>query len=185
MKRNGKKFLVFGIGLVIAFAIWTVLIKTVDVKPVGQNGSSIGFAWLNTKFFAATGVHMTLYTVTDWLGIVPVCACAAFAIIGFCQMIKRKSLLKVDSDIILLGVYYAAVMFFYLIFEMFPVNYRPVLIDGVAEASYPSSTTLLVLSVMPTLSFEAKRRIRNAAAANVIVYLTAAFSAFTVIGRLV
>lgn len=185
MKRNGKKFLMFGIGLIFAFAIWTVLIKTVDVRPVGQNGSSIGFAWLNTKFFAATGVHMVLYTVTDWLGLVPVCVCAVFGIIGFCQMIKRKSLAKVDGDIMLLGVYYAAVILGYLIFEMLPINYRPILIDGVAEASYPSSTTLLVLSVMPTLSFEAKRRIKNAAAAAVIAYLTAVFSAFTVMGRLV
>lgn len=42
---------------------------------------------------------------------------------------------------------------------MIPVNYRPVLIEGRLEASYPSSTTLLVVSVMPTLMFQAYRRV--------------------------
>ena len=185
MKRNGKKLLALGILLVSVFAIWTVLIQTVDVKPVGQNGTNIGFAAINTRFFALTGVHMTLYNVTDWLGLVPLAVCMMFGIIGFVQTVRRRSLLRVDYDIILLGIYYAAVILGYLIFEMIPINYRPILIEGRLETSYPSSTTLLVLSVMPTLAFEVKRRLKNMTAIKIIVYLTAAFSAFMVIGRLV
>ena len=169
---------------ILAFVIWTVLIQTIDVKPVGQNGTNIGFAAINTGFFSLTGVHMTIYTLTDWLGLVPVIVCIMFGAVGFFQTIKRKSLLKVDCDITLLGIYYIIVILGYLLFEMIPVNYRPVLIDGRMEASYPSSTTLLVLSVMPTLSFEVKRRLKNAAAVNAITCMAAAFSAFMVIGRL-
>lgn len=185
MKRNGKKLLALGIMLAAAFVLWTVLIQTADVKPVGQNGTNIGFALLNKWFFELTGVHMVLYTVTDWLGLVPIFVCMAFGAVGLFQLIKRKSLLKVDYDIILLGIYYIVVIFGYLIFEIIPINYRPIAINGRIEASYPSSTTLLVLSVMPTLAFQVKRRIKNAAAVRVIVALTAAFSIFTVIGRLV
>ncbi len=100
----------------------------------------------------------------------------------FCYFrIKRRSLFKVDSDIIVLGIYYVLVIFGYLIFEMIPINYRPILIEGIMEESYPSSTTLLVLSVMPTLSFQAKRRIKNTVMKNVIN----TFSIFMVIGRTV
>lgn len=185
MKRNGKKLLILGIMLAAAFALWTVLIQTADVKPVGQNGTNVGFASLNKWFFELTGVHMVLYTVTDWLGLVPIFVCMAFGAVGLFQLIKRKSLLKVDYDITLLGIYYILVIFGYLIFEMIPINYRPIAIDGRMEASYPSSTTLLVLSVMPTLAFQVERRIKGAAAVRVIVTMTAVFSVFTVLGRLV
>lgn len=185
MKRNGKKLLALGIMLAAAFVLWTVLIQTADVKPVGQNGTNIGFALLNKWFFELTGVHMVLYTVTDWLGLVPIFVCMAFGAVGLFQLIKRKSLLKVDYDIILLGIYYIVVIFGYLIFEIIPINYRPIAINGRIEASYPSSTTLLVLSVMPTLAFQVKRKIKNVAAVRGIVALTVAFSAFMVIGRLV
>lgn len=185
MKKNGKKLLISGIMLILAFILWTILIQTFDVKPVGQNGTNIGFAAFNRRFFELTGVHMTLYTVTDWLGLVPVFVCMIFGGIGFVQLIKRKSLFKVDYDITLLGIYYIIVIFFYLIFEMIPINYRPVPIDGRMEASYPSSTTLLVMSVMPTLIFQARRRLKSFALKRVIAVFTVSFSVFTVTGRLI
>ena len=73
----------------------------------------------------------------------------------------------------------------YLIFEMFPINYRPILIDGRMEASYPSSTTLLVLSVMPTLVFQTKRRANSVIFKKCISMFSMLFSAAMVIGRLV
>ena len=66
---------------------------------------------------------------------------------------------------------------------MFPINYRPVFIEGRLEASYPSSTTLLVLSVMPTLSFRAKYRLKRVGLQKAIRIFAAVFSLFTVIGR--
>ena len=132
-----------------------------------------------------TGVNITLYNVTDWLGLVPLIVCMVFGILGFGQLVKRKSILKVDYDIIVLGVYYVIVIMCYLLFEMLPVNYRPVLINGFMEASYPSSTTLLVLCVMPTLSFQLNRRLKNNKAKLTITALSVAFSAFMVCGRLV
>ncbi|MEE0873848.1 MAG: phosphatase PAP2 family protein, partial [Ruminococcus sp.] len=103
--------------------------------------------------------------------------------LGLCQLIKRRSLIKVDADIILLGLYYVLVIFGYLFFEMVPINYRPILINGFLEASYPSSTTLLILSVMPTLNFQIDRRAKNPTAKKTIKALSAIFSAFMVIGR--
>ena len=180
-----KRNLLAGAGLIGAFALWTVLIRWVDVQAVGQNGTKIGFADFNVRFHQLTGVHMTLYTITDWLGLVPIFICLCFGVLGLVQLIKRRSLLSVDPDILLLGIYYVLVIACYLIFEMIPVNYRPVLIEGRLEASYPSSTTLLVLSVMPTLWFQANRRVSNAMIRKAVAVFVVTFSVFMVIGRLV
>ena len=174
-----------GILMIIAFAIWTGLILIIDVQPVGVAGTEVGFANVNVWFHELTGVHMSIYTITDWLGLVPIFVCFMFGSIGCWQMIKRKSVLKVDLDIILLGAYYAIVILGYLLFEMFPINYRPILIEGRMEASYPSSTTLLVLSVMPTLCLQANHRLRNWQINKIISVLTIGFILFMVIGRLV
>ena len=180
-----KRNLLAGAGLIGAFALWTVLIQCVDVQAVGQNGTKIGFADFNVWFHRLTGVHMTIYTITDWLGLAPIFICLCFGALGFVQLVKRRSLLKVDPDILLLGLYYVLVIACYLIFEMIPVNYRPVLIEGRLEASYPSSTTLLVLSVMPTLWFQANRRVSNAMIRKAVAVFVVTFSVFMVIGRLV
>ncbi len=185
MKTKENRLLIRGLLLILIFAVWTVLIMTVDVKPIGQNGTDVGFSVLNTWFHKLTGVNMMLYNITDWLGFVPVFICMGFAGFGFFQLIKRKSLLRVDGDIILLGIYFITVIFFYLIFEEFPINYRPILIEGRMEASYPSSTTLLVLSVMPVFSFQAEIRIKKEAVKKLIRIFVITFSLFMVIGRLV
>ena len=185
MKRKEKNTLIWAMGLLAAFAVWTLLIQTVDVQPAGVKGTDIGFAGLNTWFHQLTGVHMNLYTITDWLGLVPVFVCMVFAALGLSQLIRRKSLLKVDPDILLLGVYYIVVIGCYLAFEMISINYRPILIEGRMEASYPSSTTLLVLSVMPTLTFQADRRLGSETVKTVIRLFSVFFSAFMVIGRLI
>ena len=180
-----KRNLLTGVGMIGVFALWTILIQCVDVQAVGQNGSRIGFADFNVWFHQLTGVHMTIYTITDWLGFVPIFICLCFGVMGLVQLIKRRSLLRVDSDILLLGVYYVMVIACYLIFEMIPINYRPVLIEGRLEASYPSSTTLLVLSVMPTLMFQVNRRVSNTMIRKAVAVFVVTFSVFMVIGRLI
>lgn len=182
---KSKNELCIGIMLLMTFVVWTVLIQIVDVQPIGQNGTNVGFATLNSWFHKLTGVHMVIYTVTDWLGLVPVFVCMIFGGKGVAQLVKRRSLFKVDYDIIVLGIYYIVVILGYLIFEEFPINYRPILIEGVMEASYPSSTTLLVLSVMPTLIEQSGRRVKKVAIKNIVIILTSIFSLFMVIGRLI
>ena len=183
--KDRKKYFLIGSIFVMMFALLTILIMTVDVQPVGQNGTDIGFAGFNTTFHEMTGVNMLLYTITDWLGLVPILICMIFGGVGFIQLVKRKSLLKVDKDIIILGIYYIIVIMAYLIFEMIPINYRPIPIEGIMEASYPSSTTLLVLSVMPTLVDQTDRRISDSFIKKLIGIFAVLFSIFMVTGRLI
>lgn len=185
MKKNEKKSLLIGSIFLAMFAVWTVLILTVDVQPLGQNGTGIGFATFNCWFHHFTGVNMVIYTITDWMGLVLVAICLSFAGMGLVQLIKRRSLFRVDADIMILGVYFVIVFLAYAIFEMIPINYRPILIEGKMEASYPSSTTLLVLSVMPALIEQIQRRLSGITAKRIIKIVEIAFSAFMVIGRLI
>ena len=181
-QKNG---LITGAGLLLAFTLWTVLIQCVDVQAIGPEETRVGFAALNDWFHELTGVHWLLYAVTDWLGLVPILICFCYGIVGTVQWIRRRSLFRVDSDIILLGIYYLLVIFGYLFFEMVPINYRPVLIDGYLEASYPSSTTLLVLSVMPTLRFQTDRRCGNPRLRKITAVFATLFSVLMVSGRLI
>ena len=185
MNKYVKKRLICGCVFLMVFALWTKLVCVVDVKPWGANGSNVGFASVNIWFYSVTGTNMTLYSVTDWLGLVPVAVCFVFAVMGLVQLVKRKSLLKVDVDIILTGIYYIVVFAFYFIFEMIPINYRPVLINGIMEASYPSSTTLLVLSVMPALVLLTERKLKSLRIKKIFSCTVMFFSAFMVTGRLV
>ena len=183
--RKERNNLRAGAVYLLLFGVWTVLVQKIDLQVAGETGREVGFATLNSWFHQLTGVHMKLYMVTDWLGLVPVAICLLFAAIGFAQLVNRKNLLKVDADLLLLGVYYVLVILGYLVFEMVPINYRPVFIEGRLEASYPSSTTLLVLSVMPTLVFQAEHRLKRPRVKEIVRVLAGCFSAFMVVGRLV
>lgn len=185
MCREKRRYFIVSLLLVAMFVLWTVLVCLVDVKPIGPRESVVGFATINAFFHNLFDVNMTLYTITDWLGLVPIVFAFGFAVLGLIQWIKRKSILKVDHSILALGVFYILVIGAYLLFESVVINYRPVLIDGYLEASYPSSTTLLVLCVMTTAIIQLKTRIRNRPVRSVVTALLILFIAFMVIGRLV
>jgi len=185
MKRNIRKNLLMAAGLLAAFGLWTAIICVVDVQWIGPQGSSVGLAGVNRLFHQLTGVHMMLYDLTDCLSLVPVGCAMGFALLGLSQWIRRKSILKVDRSLLVLGGFYIVVMAAYVFFEMAVINHRPVLIDGVLEASYPSSTTMLVLCVMPTARMQLQERIRRGKLRQCISFAIDAFTVLMVAGRLI
>lgn len=178
MRKEKRQLGVLAAVTLAAFVLWTAAVRTIDVRPIGPQGSAVGFAEINGAFHRMTGVHMALYVITDWLSMAPLLFVLGFAVLGLAQWIGRKSLAKVDRSILVLGGFYAAVIAAYLFFELCVINYRPVLIGGILEASYPSSTTMLVLCVMPTAMMQLKSRIRSSACRR---YLLAAMAVFTVL----
>ena len=185
MKKRNRIYLLASAALLLAFVLWTVLVRAVDVAPIGPRDSSVGFAALNGGFHRLTGVHLWLYIVTDWLGLVPIAVAFGFAILGLVQWIGRKSLLKVDGSILLLGGFYIVVMAVYLLFEYVVINYRPILINDVLETSYPSSTTLMVLCVMLGSLVELKSRIKSTWLNKTVSVVIYAFVAFMIVGRII
>ena len=185
MKKEHRRNLLFAICLLVAFLLWTLAIQFIDVQAIGPRESTVGFATINRFVHNLTGVHMSFYTITDWLGLVPLMFVMGFGTLGLIQWIKRKHLLKVDYSILVLGGFYIVVMAVYVLFEMFVVNYRPVLINGYLETSYPSSTTMLVMCVMPTAIMQFNARIKNDILKRCVSSTIIAFIVFMVIGRLI
>lgn len=185
MKKENQKKLCIAICILAVFLLWTAAVQIIDVQAIGPQESTVGFATMNQFIHDLTGVHMSLYIITDWLSLIPLGFVMGFAILGLVQWIKRKHLLKVDYSILALGGFYILVMAVYVLFEKLVINYRPVLINGSLEASYPSSTTMLVLCVMPTAILQFNDRIKNNTFRRCVTFGMTAFIIFMVIGRLV
>ena len=128
---------------------------------------------------------MIWYHITDWLGFAGILTALGFSVLGLIQLIKRKSLKKVDADIYILGAFYLLVIALYCFFETFIVNYRPVLINGYLEASYPSTHTMIICSIMGTAILQWRDRIHKKFLKMTLVLLSTAVIFITVAGRLI
>ena len=185
MKKISLKNLWASVICLTAFVLWTLAVCVFDRAPIGPEGSVVGLAAINEVFYELTGVHLWLYDLTDRLSILPLLVIFGFAVLGLLQLIKRKSLFKVDFSILALGGFYIVVLALYLLFEVVVINFRPVLIEGVLEASYPSSTTMLMLTVMPTAALQMNRLLKKGILKKCVLVLIVCFTAFMVLGRLV
>lgn len=179
-----KKKLYIAWGFLAVFLLFTAAVAFLDVAAIGPEGSAVGFASLNGPFHSLTGVRMQLYEITDWLGLIPVITVLAFALLGLVQWVRRRKLRLVDRSILALGIFYMAVAGAFLLFEKLAINYRPVLINGILEASYPSSTTLLVMCVMPTAILQLRLRIRKAKLRRWVCIVSGVYTALMVAARL-
>lgn len=178
-----KKYV--GLGLLVIFALWTAAVRLVDVQAAGPEGAMVGFAALNQWFHHMTGVNWKLYNATDWLSVVPFGLMLGFALLGLKQWIERKQIRMVDRNLLCLGGMYAVMFVIYAAFEMFVVNCRPVLIKGALEASYPSSTTLLVICVISTAILQCKQRISHFIMRRFTTIALGAFGIFMLVGRVI
>lgn len=185
MKKRIIKDYILGITLIIMFGIFTLLVMKYDIKNIGVNNTTIGFATLNSWFNKTIGTHLMFYSITDWLELLPLLVCACFGLIGLKQLLSRKKIFLVDHDILLLGIYYIIVILLYLLFDKMCINYRPILIEGKLEVSYPSSTVLLVLCVMLTLTFQINRRVKNDKTKIYLETLNNIYIIFMLFGRIV
>ena len=185
MKRENKRLFLVAASALVAFVLWTVLVRVVDVQQIGPEGSVVGFAAFNAFVHGITGVHMGLYELTDLLSVIPLAIIGGFGFLGLVQWIKRKSFAKVDYSILVLGGFYILVLAIFALFEVMVINYRPVLIEGKLEASYPSSTTMLVMCVLPTAVMQLRGRIQNRVLNHGVSFVLGAFMGFMVVVRLI
>ena len=171
------------------FLLLLVLVRTADVAAVGPEGTEIGLSRLNAAVRDALGFHAVWYQITQALGGLAIGVAGAFALVGLTQLVRRGSFWRVDREIGALGFLYAAVIVLYALFEVVIVNYRPVIMPGEehAEASFPSSHTMLVCVVMGSAMLLARRYSGaggNRGACAAAEALCALVIALTVFGRL-
>lgn len=146
MKKGKKNYIYFGI-LLLVFIAFTLLIKNVDVQAIGPENSEVGLATINDAFHGIFNYNELLYKISKYLGYISFLIIGLYGIKGLIQLIKEKNLFKVDKKLLILGGFYVVVLLVYILFEFVIINYRPVLEDGVLEASYPSSHTILSICV--------------------------------------
>ena len=186
-KKNANKFLAGGAVFAVLFLIWIAIIKMVDVSAIGPEGTEVGLAGINKAIHEALGVNMTLYKITDILGYVALLVAGLFALFGLVQLIKRKSLAKVDGAIYALAGLYVVTIGLYVIFEKVIINYRPVVMpDEVAlEASFPSSHTMLACVIFGSAIVMIGKYIDNDMLCKLLIALATVLLILVVVGRLV
>ncbi len=185
MRSNRLRAVIAAAFMMLLFCLFTLAVATVDVQPIGPNGSSVGLATLNGAFAHLVGTHPGWYTITEWLSIAIILVPLCYAALGLHQLLRRRSLWKVDSDILLLGVFYVVVIAFYVAFDLFVINYRPVLIDGVLEPAYPSSHTMIFLCVMGSAILQVRRRFPRTPLCRLVTILLSAIMVITIVGRVI
>ena len=178
-----KKYIIPAV-LFLSFILFTVAVKFVDVQAVGPENSLVGFATINTFVHNFVGEHKVWDHITDFFIVIALFTACTFAVFGFVQLIQSRSILKVDREIILLGGFYVLVVILYVFFETVIINYRPVLAEGVLEASYPSSHTMVLLCVLGTARSVLGKYIKNPMILQSVRIICAVVMVFAVIGRI-
>lgn len=179
-----KRNIIISVILTIVSIVYTILVKTVDVKPIGPNNSNIGFSRLNDAFRSLIGSSTLIYKITEVFGLILLLLVVIYGCIGIGQLISRKKIFKVDREIIILGCLYVLMMVVYVFFEKVVINYRPILIDNELEASYPSSHTILALCVGLS-SLKVSKRYFNKKYIKIINYITIGLMLVVFLGRLI
>lgn len=186
MIQKKKKWLILTIMLAALFILFTLSLKIVDIQAIGPNDSKVSWASLNGKVFDFFGYNKLLFDISDWLGVTALVIGLIYLIIGILQIIKRKSLFKVDFEIIALGGLYLLVIAFYIMFELVVINCRPILTGGTNPApSYPSSTSFVLICLSATSMIQTKRLLKNSLAHKIISLILLVITVFTVAGRLI
>lgn len=165
------------------FLLYTLLVKVVDVQAIGPMNTSVGFATVNGWFFKTLGTNDLFYTLSKIAGIICLAVAFLFAGIGAMQLYQRRSLMKVDKNLLCMGGIFLLVILLYVFFDKVPVNYRPVLEDGALEASYPSTHTMLACVIMGCAMIECGQVVTRKSALKYIRWFCWAMIAITIICR--
>ena len=156
----------------------------VDVQAIGPQLSKVGLGTINKAYWDLIGYNEFWYKVTKYLGVVPFLIVAFYGLQGLLQVIKTKSILKVDKKILSLGGFYVLVGATYVLFEKVIINYRPVLEDGKLEASFPSSHTMLAVCICLSSLLISKYYVKNEKIRKLFDIGTVILMLVLVIGRL-
>lgn len=184
MTKDSRTSLIAAAALSAVFVLFTVLLKLVDVQPVGPQLSKVGFASVNAAFAGAVGYHPAFYTIASVFGILCLVIAACFAFIGAAQLIRTKDIRRVNYRILLLGCLYVCVVLVYLFFELVVVNYRPVMIGDKLSPSYPSSHTMIALCITVSAAIVLRGLLKNRKLARLLGWVSIGIGVLTVLFRL-
>ena len=160
--------------------------KTVDVTVAEATGTDIGLSTVNKAAHGFFGQSELWYEITEILGYAAIALAALFFVIALVQLIRRRSLFKVDRALIALGVLYVVMAAVYLLFELVIINYRPIIMpdSGTIEASFPSSHTMISVVIFGSGAVLVPRFIKNRVLAGCLQAVLVILIILTETGRL-
>ena len=162
----------------------TASVLWIDVAPVAITQSEIGLSTLNLAVRDAVGTSEIWYKITELLGYLAIASAAAFALVGAYQLALRKKFSAVDRDLYCAAGAYGAVAVCYVVFEVLVINYRPILVGGEIEASFPSSHTMLTVALMGVAIHQLSTRISSKILRMICVVFCSMIAAVTTAGRM-
>ncbi len=184
MKKKGLIYMIVATVLAAAFCVLTVLLVSVDVRPAGESGAPVGLATLNEAVFEAVGQNETALAVSEITGLCMIAAVGAFGVLGLVQIIRCKGILRADKELYFMACGLITLAAAYVLFEIFVINYRPVLDQGELAASYPSSHSMLAVAVAGMGMAYIVRRVKSNALAYTLYGLLNVAAVVTVCCRL-
>ncbi|MBQ6504629.1 MAG: phosphatase PAP2 family protein [Flexilinea sp.] len=162
----------------------TIIVATVDVQPVGVEGTNLGLATINTGFFSRVGQSETFFKISKVAGYICFATAGGFGIFFLLQLIQRKSLSKVDRNLSVLMLLYILTLSLYLLFDkVLIINYRPILRDKGLESSYPSTHVMIAWVVMVSAIDQWSIYIKNEKTLTVVVICSFAVMLVTILAR--
>lgn len=181
--RPAKKSIIPTIVMLVLFAALAVSLEFVDRQPIAADGSLVGYGTFNAAFNQLTGVDWNLYSGTEFGGYLAIASMIVFFAEGLRQLIKTRSFARVDHAIYGLAIAYVIMLALYVAFDKVALNYRPVLVDGVLEPSFPSSHTFLAIGTMGCASVWVKARLEKPQS-TIVIIVCVLLALCVVVGRL-
>lgn len=146
LKKIFNKYTIIGGVLLFLFILLLILLMTVD--RANNIYKQIGLFSFN-KLFLVDYSNEAWDEFSDVILYISLLFILGLAIYGFYQLSKKRSLFKVDKDIIFIGCGLAILAFVWLVFDkLIDVNYRPIAISGTAQTSFPSTHTMIAAFVL-------------------------------------
>ena len=183
MKKKKKILLEMCVLLFIVSLLYTLLIKFVDVRGIAADGSNVGFATINSFFKKIFPFNNTWYDISNVFGFIAILIAALYALLGCYQLIQVKKLSKVDKRLYILAGFYIVFAILYVLFDKIAINYRPVLIDGELEASFPSTHTMLAICICGSSLLISKYFVTHKEIRKYIDFMTWGLMIFIVVAR--
>ncbi len=168
LKKVLNKYSLMGLGFLFIFLILLILLMSVD--KASNIYKEIGLYNFN-KIFLVDYYNESWDGFSDVILYISILFILGLIIYGIYQLYKRKSLFKVDKDIILTGFGFVFIIIIWFIFDKFiDINYRPIAVNGSAQTSFPSTHVMLAcFSLLATTRIILKRN-TNELKYNIITY---------------
>lgn len=172
------------VAMLLLFAALVACLLTLDQQPIAADGSMVGLGSANLAFHNLTGVNWTLYDITEYGGYVAIASMFVFFVIGLVQLIRGRGFKGVDKAIYFIAIAYVVMLVLYVGFDKIALNWRPVLVDGELEPSFPSSHSFLAVGTMGCAITWARHRLASAPARTAVTVICTLIALVVVVGRL-